>query len=193
MNVIAVAPIWLIAILIFALRIVDVSLGTLRTVSIVRGYIIFAAILGFFEVGIWITVVAQLITRMGESWLLIIAYAGGFSAGNVVGILIERRIALGIAVVRLISSNHGAEIAAKLREIGYTVTTIQGEGIKGPVTLVYVAGPRRKVRAIVATAKAIDDRLFFVVEPAQESSGQAPVRLRPISLATGWRAITKKK
>lgn len=193
MDVIAVAPVWLIAMLIFVLRVVDVSLGTLRTVSIVRGYIIFAAILGFFEVGIWITVVAQLISRLGESWILIIAYAGGFSAGNVVGILIERRLALGIAVVRLISSSHGAEIAAALRESGFTVTTIQGDGLKGPVTLVYVAGPRRKVRSILATAKGIDNSLFFVIEPAHESNRQATVRLRPISLATGWRSITKKK
>ena len=194
MDFIATIPIWMLFIFVFALRVGDVTLGTVRTVAIVKGYIGLSMVLGFFEVGIWVVVIAQVIGRIGESWLLAIAYAGGFAVGNGVGIIIERRIALGLAVVRIVSrGNEGAAIAKNLRDQGFTATTFAGEGADGPVTLVYVAGPRRSSQTVVRTAKAMDPDLFYVIEPAHESSHGVHTRIRPVPHATGWRAVSKKK
>ncbi|MGB6001136.1 MAG: DUF5698 domain-containing protein, partial [Thermoanaerobaculia bacterium] len=85
MEWIATIPVWLLCILIFVLRICDVTLGTVRTVSIVKGYLTLAVVLGFFEVMIWILAVSQVISRINESIFLAIAFAGGFAAGNAVG------------------------------------------------------------------------------------------------------------
>ncbi len=193
MEFIATVPIWLLVLLTFVLRITDVTLGTVRTVSIVKGYIGLSMVLGFFEVGIWVVVISQVIVRINESWLLAVAYAGGFAAGNGVGILIERRLALGSVVMRFFSSDHGESIAAALRADGRAVTTFNGEGAGGPVTLVYVASPRRHQRRLLATAQAIDPELFWVTEPAHETSRWPSLRLRPVPHATGWRAVFKKK
>ena len=193
MEFLATIPIWLLFILVFLARVSDVTLGTVRTVTIVKGYMGLAMLLGFCEVAIWVVVVSQVIARIHESWVLIIAFAGGFAAGNGVGILIERKLALGTAVVRMISSAAGDEIAAALRAEGRAVTTFTGEGAEGPVTLVYVAGPRRDVRAILRTAQRIDPELFYVTEPAHETSRGMTLRLRPVPHATGWRAVFKKK
>ena len=78
-------PVWLLCLLIFGLRICDVTLGTVRTVAIVKGYLSIAVALGFFEVLIWILAVSQVIVRINESIFLALAFAGGFAAGNAVG------------------------------------------------------------------------------------------------------------
>jgi uncharacterized protein YebE (UPF0316 family) len=159
----------------------------------VRGYVSLSMVLGFFEVGIWVVAIAQVIARINESWLMVVAYAGGFAVGNGVGIVLERRIALGTAVIRLISSGEGRRIARALRELGWKVTTFRGQGASGPVVLVYVAGPRRAVSRIIATARTVDPDLFYVVEPAHESGQGLSTRMRSVPHATGWRAVFKKK
>ena len=150
-------------------------------------------VLGFFEVGIWVVVISQVISRVGESWWLVIAYAGGFAAGNGVGILVERRLALGVAVVRIVSTAGGEKIAAALNDRGFNATLFVGERHERPVTLVYVAGPRRSIREILRTARSVDPDLLYVVEPAHESSEGVHSRLRPVPHGTGWRAVFKKK
>lgn len=194
MEWIASIPVWLLCLLIFGLRICDVTLGTVRTVAIVKGYLSLAVALGFFEVMIWILAVSQVITRINESFFLALAFAGGFAAGNAVGILVERRLAMGISVVRILSTTRGEAIAAALREDGHDVTVFNGEGPDGPITLLYAVAPRRRTQNILQHARSIDPELLYVSEPAHESfRGAGTPRLRPVPHATGWRAVFKKK
>jgi len=186
-------PVWLLCIMIFFLRICDVTLGTVRTLSIVKGYLTLAVFLGFFEVMIWILAVSQVITRIHESFFLALAFAGGFAAGNAVGILVERRLAMGTTVVRIISNTHGPEIAHTIRSDGHDVAIFDGEGPEGPVSLVYAVAPRRRSPKILQLARSIDPALLYVSEPAHESFRGASLRLRPVPHATGWRAVFKKK
>jgi uncharacterized protein YebE (UPF0316 family) len=193
MEFIATIPVWLLCLLIFALRVCDVTLGTIRTVSIVKGYLTLAAALGFFEVMIWILVVSQVIKRIDESVFLAIAFAGGFAAGNAAGILVERKLAMGTSVVRILSSAHGSEIAGAIGADGLDVALFEGEGPDGPVGLVYAVAPRRQTHHVLQRARSVDPALIFVSEPAHESfRGDSP-RLRPVPHATGWRAVFKKK
>jgi uncharacterized protein YebE (UPF0316 family) len=193
MEWVASIPVWLLCLVIFVLRICDVTLGTVRTVSIVKGYLTLAAALGFFEVLIWILAVSQVITRIEESIFLALAFAGGFAAGNAVGILVERRLAMGTSVVRILSSTHGRQIADALRAEGLDVALFNGEGPEGPVSLVYAVAPRRRARNVLQRARSIDPVLLYVSEPAHESFRGAAIRLRPVPHATGWRAVFKKK
>lgn len=193
MEWIASIPVWLLCLLIFILRICDVTLGTVRTVAIVKGYLGIAVALGFFEVMIWILAVSQVITRIHESFFLALAFAGGFAAGNAVGILVERRLAMGTSVVRILSTTRGDAIAAALREDGHDVTVFGGDNADGPITLVYAVAPRRRTQRMLRRAQSIDPDLLYVSEPAHESFRGAGTRLRPVPHATGWRAVFKKK
>jgi uncharacterized protein YebE (UPF0316 family) len=109
---------------IFFARIADVSIGTFRTICVVRGMRILAPVLGFFEVAIWITAVSGALRYLGDHWYNVIAYAGGFATGNAVGMWIEERLAIGMQAIRLISSTRSAAVAAGLRLAGYAVTEI---------------------------------------------------------------------
>lgn len=193
MEFVASIPVWLLCILIFCLRICDVTLGTVRTLSIVKGYLTLAVALGFFEVLIWILAVSQVITRINESIFLALSFAGGFAAGNAVGILVERRLAMGTSVVRILSATHGGEIADAVRADGHHVAVFRGESGDGPVTLVYAVAPRRRAPRMLQRARSIDPALLYVAEPVHESYHGATLPLRAVSHPTGWRAVFKKK
>jgi uncharacterized protein YebE (UPF0316 family) len=189
MQVIHNLPIWLLVILIFLLRVVDVTLGTIRTISVVQGWIKVSVLLGFFEVLIWIAAVSQVISRINEHPILMIAYATGFATGNAAGILLERRLALGSCVVRIISSTMiGLHVAETLRSIGQRVTTFEGEGRDGPRVLIYATCERRYLSKLIEAAQAVDPHLFYAVERAAESS-----HLSPLPHANGWRGVLRKK
>jgi uncharacterized protein YebE (UPF0316 family) len=193
MDSITNIPVWLLCGVIFVLRVMDVTLGTLRTVAIVRGHVTPAVVLGFFELVIWVAAISQVISRLHESWWLALAYAGGFAAGNGVGLTLERWTANGAAVVRIMSDDAGREIAERLRGAGHAVTTFTGDGGERPVTLVYAMAPRRETRRMIAASRTIDPDLVYVVDPAYETNGGLHLRLRPVPHSTGWRAVFKKK
>jgi uncharacterized protein YebE (UPF0316 family) len=193
MDLLSTIPMWLLCLLVFTFRVCDVTLGTMRTLSIVKGHIATSVVLGFFEVMIWIVAVSQVIVRLHESWWLALAWAGGFATGNAVGIMVERKLALGTSVVRILSADHGDEIAETLRSLGHPASTFAGEGSHGPVSLVYAMAPRRLAKEMLRSARSIDPDLLYVSEPAHESNGGVQLRLRPVPHATGWRAVFKKK
>ncbi len=109
----------------------DVSLGTLRTISVVHGRTRVSVVLGFFEVLVWVTAVSQVITRLDESPWLAVAYAGGFAAGNAVGIALEKRLKLGSVVVRIITAHQGRRDRRLPQGCGQTVTTFAARATPG--------------------------------------------------------------
>ena len=86
---------------IFASRVADVSLGTMRIILTPRGKRNIAPFLGFAEVLLWIVVVSRLVTR-SHTPLAFLGYAAGFALGNFLGIYIEEWFAMGHVIVRVI-------------------------------------------------------------------------------------------
>jgi uncharacterized protein YebE (UPF0316 family) len=181
-------PVGVIAALVFGLRAVDVTIGTVRTIMVVSGRVSIAVVLGFFELLIWATAVAQVVLMVPDHPILVVPYAAGFATGNAIGILLERRLALGSCIVRMLSETKGDEIARALGAIGQHVTLFLGETTGGPKTLVYATCPRRQLPALIETAQRIDPSLFYAVERFSETGGLSPV-IQP----TGWRSVLKKK
>ena len=186
MEYLTTLPPWAMALLIFALRIVDVSLGTLRTISVVQGRIKLSVLLGFFETFIWITAVAQVLLGVEKNPLLSLAYCAGFAAGNAVGIQIERKIAMGMIVVRMFSAQAGGAIATALSLKGWNPTTFQGSGSEGPNTMIFVISPRRDATHLLETARAVDPHVYYSVDLVREYHGGATAGL---STPADWRAI----
>src|SRR4051812_32639883 len=87
--------------LIFLARMCDVTLGTLRNVFISKGLRRVVPVLGFFEVLIWLISIRQIMKYL-DNPVCYIGFAGGFSMGTYVGMLVERKLALGMQVLRII-------------------------------------------------------------------------------------------
>ncbi len=171
-------------------RIADVTLGTVRTISIVHGRTKTAFLLGFVEISLWIFVVAKVLQEVATKPVLALFYALGFSTGNVVGILLEKRIAFGYTVLRVISQEKGESIAEQLRTAGYAVTTFLGEGMSGPVCMIYVVIPRKELNGVLSMVKEISPEAFYITERAGSVSKIYRPTMQP---STGWRAVMKKK
>ena len=73
---------------IFTLRVLDLSLGTLRFMMVVRGQKLLAWVSGFLKALIFMIVMRAILTDIGD-WPKIIAYAAGFATGVVVGMWLE--------------------------------------------------------------------------------------------------------
>ena len=169
-------PLWTTALLVFFLRVLDVSLGTVRTIAVVNGRTALSVVFGFMEVLVWLLAVAQVLTRINEHPVLVLAFAGGYAAGNGAGVMLEQIMALGSCVVSIISAERGSEIASALRALGQPVTTVQGEGQDGARTLIYVTCARRDLGRVMAMALGLDPGLFYVVERPSASSAVLPLQ-----------------
>lgn len=151
----AVNPLWL-ALAIFLARIVDVSMGTFRTIMVIRGYRVLATAIGFVEVLIWIVAISSVITNL-DAWYLIVAYAGGYASGNYIGMLLESRVAIGSELVRAISWRSDGHLAEALRLAGWDAVAVPGIGpVREAVEIVLVVEPRRRIGQLLAAIREID-------------------------------------
>jgi uncharacterized protein YebE (UPF0316 family) len=168
-------------------RIADVSLGTIRTIFVVQGRRKLAFILGFFEILIWVTIVSSVIRQIHEQPVYAVAYAFGFALGNFVGVTIERRLALGRQVVRIIT-REGYALAHAFRETGLRVTQFDGMGRDGPVHEVFIEAGRHATNKIIAQAREVDPKCYFMVDDVRRASSETQ-----IGEPAGWQAILKRK
>lgn len=153
--------------IIFCLRIVDVSMSTIRILLAVRGYKVVVPILGFFEVLVWVFAVGNAIRFLDSGWHLL-GYAGGFATGNIVGLLIEERLAIGYATIRVVSTHAGVEMADALRNIGFGVTEFGGQGRDGRVEIVYTVCMRRDIPRVLDEIEYWDRHAFITVEEPRD-------------------------
>lgn len=182
--------IWTLGVIVFFARITDVSIGTLRTISIIQGRTKVAFMLAIIEISVWLIVLSEVLPKVMQSPLLGVFYAFGFATGNVVGITVEKRLAMGYANFRIITTHNAKKIAEILREKGFAVTTFEGEGKDGKVTEVYVACERKALPGLIKLVKEIEPEAFYIAEQA----GFVSKIRRPMMVpATGWRSVMKKK
>jgi uncharacterized protein YebE (UPF0316 family) len=177
-------------VIIFIARVCDVSIGTLRTIITVQGRTVIAFFLALFEITIWILVASKVINQIHDQPILVVFYAFGFATGNVVGILVERKLALGIIILKVITRTAGKEISESLREKGQAVTVFIGEGLKGPVTELYIACRRRDLPWILPEVQSFDQNAFYIIEQARDMRKI----LTPTSVPSGgWHSTRKQK
>jgi uncharacterized protein YebE (UPF0316 family) len=160
---------------ILGLRIVDVSLDTMRVLSAVRGQRWVAAGLGFFQALIWIVVVGNAIRYIDSVWH-VLGYAAGFAAGTLVGVSIEQALAYGLATIRVVSRDGGTEIAEALRERGYGVTEIGGQGRDGQVAILNSVVQRQDLEEVMRIVDRWDPSAFVTVEEPKLLRGGSVAR-----------------
>ena len=151
------------ALLIFFLRVGDMSLDTVRVLFVVRGRKKLAWVLGFFQALIFVIAISSVLSHL-DNPLNVIGYAGGFATGNVVGMLIEERLAIGHLQVSIVSSMRGAAVAGALRDNGFAVTEIPARGKNGMVTMLSSSVLRKDLDQIETVVLEADPDAFITVE-----------------------------
>lgn len=154
---------WLTALLIFGLRITDMSLDTLRMLFVVRGRKSVAWGLGFSQSVIFVIAITRVLSNLSNP-LTVLGYAAGFATGNVVGMYIEERLAIGHIQLQIISKRRGTGLAKVLREAGYGVTEISARGRDGIVRLLSVSVLRKDLGRARKIVHETDEEAFMTSE-----------------------------
>ena len=146
--------VWNVEILIYFLimtaKIIEVSISTVRIVLITKGEKTIGSILAFVEVLLWLFIASNVIQNISEDPLKGVFYAIGFSLGNYIGTILEEKIGLGLSEVQVIvKEDAGIVLAEEIRNKGFAVTVVHGEGRHNPRAILIMFVPRKRVKTVV--------------------------------------------
>jgi len=149
-------------IFIFFSRIVDVNLGTVRIILVSKGMGLQASVLCFFEVLIWIIVVARVIMYV-SSRIYYVAFAAGFAAGNYVGMILEEKLALGNVHIRVVTRFEADKLVEVLR-VEIITTIVDGEGEDGSVKVIFGILKRKNAKKFIKLVNKYNPNAFYTIE-----------------------------
>ena len=158
-----------IPLLIALARITDVSIGTLRIIFVSKGLRLWAPILGFFEVSIWLMAISKVMANLTNP-INYIAYALGFSLGNYIGMFIESRLAIGMVVVRIITKRDSHVLVAALRALRYSVTVADAEGNTGAVNIIFTVIKRSDITVVRELIAQHNPQAVYSIEDVRHAS-----------------------
>lgn len=172
---------WLLPIVIFFGRIIDVSLGTLRIIFVSKGEKNKAPLIGFVEVFIWVVVISQILVRANDM-VSYLSYAAGYAAGNYIGLIIENHIAYGIVLCRIYTQKNGKELVQILNKMNVGATMTHGTGSSNEVDIIETVVGRREFKKLENTLSDFDKNIFYVVEDVRsKQNGIFPKRRNMLS------------
>jgi uncharacterized protein YebE (UPF0316 family) len=164
---------------VFLAELLVVTISTIRIIFVSRGMRILAPLLGFFEITIWLYAITRIMQNLNTS--ICLAFAAGFTLGNYLGILIEEKLAMGTALVRLITGKDPGELVGKLARADFGVTCMEGQGATGRVQVILTVVKRKEVERVVSLIKQFDPKIFYSIDEVQTvNEGVFPLpRQRP--------------
>lgn len=150
---------------IFCARIVDVSIGTVRTMLVVKGKTLIAAIAAFIEVLIWFVVAREALNTDMNSIFIPIAYAGGYATGTFLGSILANKFIDGVVGVQVIISRQNGEIIEELRTAGYAVSVIPLEDAKDDDNrhMLFIQINKKKLKGLTRLINKFDKDAFIVI------------------------------
>lgn len=171
--------------LIFLSRLVDVTIGTLRIIMVSKGQKLWAPILGFFEVFIWLVAISKIFQNL-DNWTCYIAYAAGFAAGNYIGLCIEEKLAVGIVKIQIITRKKAAKLIQNLTKAGYGITHHAALGNTEEVSIIYSIIHRAEIQKVKAIVQATNPKAFYSLEDVKSvNKGVFPVKKQTIRWRKG--------
>ena len=154
---------FLMCIKIFFARLIDVSLGTFRTINTVKGKDLIAALIGLVEITVWFLVVKEALNTDNNSFWIVASYALGFSVGTYIGGKISKIFIKSNLEVQVILSNKDDSVVNKIREKGYGVTAIEVKGTKDTKYMLYIQIRNRSLEHLKSLVRKLDNKAFIVV------------------------------
>ena len=150
---------------IFAARIVDVSLGTIRTVFFVKGKTVEPFLIAFVEVLVWYAVAREALNTTGNTVLIAISYALGYAVGTFIGAKLSRVLVKGVAGVQVVIKEDCTKLINKLRKKGYGVSVVELKNdYEGKnKDMLYIQVNNRKLKELTNMIQSYDKNAFIVV------------------------------
>lgn len=159
----------LVCVKIFFGRILDVSIGTVRTVISVKGQKFMAAVLAFFEVFIWYYVARSALNTSLTSILVPISYSLGYATGTYIGTTLSRKVIKGNTSVQVITSKASRTNLERIRKSGYGVTIVDVYDTydNKEKKLLLMEVKNRNITELTNLIKKIDEKAFITLRETQ--------------------------
>lgn len=149
---------------IFFAKIFEVSLATLRIVLITKDEKVKGAIIGFFEVIIWVLLAASVLVNIVEDPIKVVVYAAGFAIGNYTGSWLENYLAFGTTNIQVIVQQEtGKKLSLALREVGFALTEVEASGMYDKREILYIHVSRKKVPDTVKLIKSFEKNVVITI------------------------------
>jgi uncharacterized protein YebE (UPF0316 family) len=149
--------------LIFISRIVDQSIGTLRLIFSSKGLKQLSPFFAFFESFVWLVAISQIMKHL-DNIACFFAFAGGYAAGNFIGIWLEEKISIGNVVIRLIPRKDTTPLIRHLRELNYGVTVVDVDGSMGPTKMLFTTVRRKDAKRVIEIIKDYNPTAFYTID-----------------------------
>ena len=158
---------------VFLCRICDVTLGSMRTVLIVRGKTLVAAFIGFFEVFIWFIIVKDALNTQGPVIPIAVSYALGYACGTYIGGTIAKRLTAGHVTMHVVTSGVNSELCDELRKSGYgiTVLNVNGSPYGDEKNLILADMNGNRLAEFEKIVKKTDPSAFMLVQETKQHIG----------------------
>ena len=149
---------------ILVFKTIEVSMATLRIVLITKDERLKGAIIGFFEVVLWVILVSTVLSNITADPIKVVIYALGFAIGNYVGSKIENYLAIGSTNIEaIVLKEHGKQLSKDLRSHGYAVTAVNAYGMNNEREILYIHIPRKNVREAVSVIKSLQSNVVITI------------------------------
>lgn len=151
---------------IFLARIVDVSLGTIRTVLVVKGKNLTPAIVAFFEVLVWFYAAREALNTEIASILIPIFYAGGYATGTYIGTFISTHFVEGLIGVQVITKqSKEPHMLDEIRAAGFgaSVIDLKNTHEKSKKDMLIIHLNKSKLKKLTKIIRRNDPDAFVVI------------------------------
>ncbi|MCH5167038.1 MAG: DUF2179 domain-containing protein [Erysipelotrichales bacterium] len=149
---------------IFVSRIIDVSLGTLRTMFVVKGNKIVSSLIAFVEVFVWFYAARVALVSYDNSIMIAIFYSLGYATGTYLGTLLNEMLVDGIYNIEVISSKIKVSDILKIKKANYGLSVVKTIDNK---LIIYLSISKKRYKDCIKLIKSIDKDSFIVVNDAK--------------------------
>lgn len=146
---------------VFLARIIDVSIGVVRTIELVNNHTKKAVVLAFFEVFIWFMVARTALTNADAGILIAICYSLGYATGTLVGSLISKKFINTPVGVQVVTLNATEENIHRIKEAGYGISKVPLED--SDRKMLFIETKSTKLDDLLKLIKEIDKDAFVFV------------------------------
>lgn len=151
---------------IFFARILDVSLGVIRTVEIVRKNTIRAVLIAFFEVLIWYIVAREALTYKEFNIFIAICYSAGYAFGTLIGSFISNYFISGNSGIFIVSKEIKKKEINFIKNNGYRLSSLT---LDNDNKMLFIEIDNRKVKDLLSLIKSIDRQSFVCIIDAKKN------------------------
>ncbi|MEG0833138.1 MAG: DUF5698 domain-containing protein [Oscillospiraceae bacterium] len=158
--------IFLLCVKVFFCRILDVTLGTIRTILTVREKPSLASLMGFMEVMIWFLVVREALSSDQGGLYTAVAYAGGFAAGTFIGGKIAKKFVKSNIVAQVVTTDKNDELIRNVRAAGFaaSVVDVKESDFSGEKYMLFCEITSGRLKEFKQLVHSMDERAFIMVQ-----------------------------